>query len=141
VDFLANQDSDEFEFNLIPLIDVMLTLLIFFMVSTTFEERALLKVTLPQASENPVRTANIGLAVIIDAQGRYFVDQREVLRPDAASLRAALEPHAGADRSQQVVVRADARTPHQAVTTALDVLGQLGFVRIAIATVPIEEGD
>lgn len=141
MDFLAQQDADEFEFNLIPLIDVMLTLLIFFMVSTTFEQRSLLKVTLPQASESPVQTANLGLAVIIDAQGRYFVDQREVARPDAASLRAALAPHASGDRNQQVVLRADARTPHQSVTTAMDVLGQLGFTRIAIATVPIEEGD
>lgn len=140
MNFLAAQDADEIEFNLVPLIDVILTLLIFFMISTTFEQRALLKVELPEATETPSEAANQGLVVIIDAQGRYFVDQREVTRPDAMTLRAALEPYAGEDRERPVVVRADARTPHQSVVTALDVLGQLGFARIAIATVPAEDG-
>jgi biopolymer transport protein ExbD len=139
VNFTAAQDSDEIEFNLVPLIDVILTLLIFFMISTTFEQRALIRVDLPQASERPTPVANQGLTLIIDAQGRYFVDAREVLRADAGALRDALADHAGDDREQPVVVRADARTPHQAVVTALDVLGQLGFVRISLATVPAED--
>jgi biopolymer transport protein ExbD len=140
VNFVTALDGDEIEFNLVPLIDVILTLLIFFMISTTFEQRALIKVDLPQASERPTPVANQALTLIIDAQGRYFVDSREVLRSDAAALRAALESHAGDDREQPVVVRADARAQHQAVVTALDVLGRLGFVRISLATVPAEDG-
>lgn len=140
MNFAAAQDSDEIEFNLIPLIDVILTLLIFFMVTTTFDQRAMLKIDLPEASQAPSQAATQGLILLIDAQGRFYVDSREVLRSDAASLREALEAYAGADREQSVIVRADARAQHQSVVTALDVLGQLGFVRISLATVPAEEG-
>ena len=80
MNFTGAQDSDEIEFNLVPLIDVILTLLIFFMISTTFDQRALIKIDLPQASERPTPAANQGLTLIIDAQGRYFVDAREVDR-------------------------------------------------------------
>ncbi|MDZ3824511.1 MAG: biopolymer transporter ExbD [Pseudoxanthomonas sp.] len=139
MNFTPAQDSDEIEFNLVPLIDVILTLLIFFMISTTFEQRSLLRVDLPEASAEPTPAANQGLVIVIDAEGRYFVDGREVLGGDGAALRAALESHAGDDRGQSVVVRADAASSHQSVVTALDVLGQLGFVRIALATVQAGE--
>lgn len=140
MNFLANHENDELEFNLIPLIDVMLALLLFFIVSTTFDQRSLLRVNLPQGGSSSEQPGDLGLAVIIDAGGRYFVDQRELPASDAATLRAALEPLVNGDPSRQVMIRADAATPHQAVTTALDVLGRLGFARIAIATVPVEDG-
>lgn len=141
MNFLDAQDNDEIEFNLIPLIDVILTLLIFFMVTTTFDQRSMLKVELPEASTEATEAIGEGLTVIIDAQGRYFVDTREVLRPDAGSLQAAIEDHVGAERGQAVIVRADANTPHQSVVTALDVIGRLGFARVSIATVPAGADD
>lgn len=142
MNFLPGQDGDEIEFNLIPLIDVILTLLIFFMVTTTFDQRTMLRIDLPQASEAATEPVAHGLTVSVDAQGRFHVDAFEVLRPDAASLQAAIEDVAADDvRGQPVVVRADARAPHQAVVTALDVLGRLGFERVSIATVPAEASD
>jgi biopolymer transport protein ExbD len=141
VNFVDAQDNDEIEFNLIPLIDVILTLLIFFMVTTTFDQRSMLKVDLPEASDQATEAISQGLTVIIDARGRYFVDTREVLRPDAQSLQAAIEDHVGVERGQTVIVRADASTPHQSVVTALDVIGRLGFARVSIATVPSGAGD
>jgi biopolymer transport protein ExbD len=141
VNFVDAQDNDEIEFNLIPLIDVILTLLIFFMVTTTFDQRSMLKVDLPEASDQATEAISQGLTVIIDARGRYFVDTREVLRPDAQSLQAAIEDHVGVERGQTVIVRADANTPHQSVVTALDVIGRLGFARVSIATVPSGAGD
>lgn len=141
MNFVRAEDSDEIEFNLIPLIDVILTLLIFFMVTTTFEQRTMLRIDLPEASESATEPVSHGLIVAIDAQGRFFVDSREVLRADADSLRIAVEDHVGADREHSVVVRADARTSHQSVVMALDVLGRLGFAKIALATVPAEESD
>ena len=138
MNFVGDQESHDIEFNLIPLIDVILCLLIFFMVTTTFDQRSMLRVDLPEASESATEPAGQGLALVIDANGRYFVDSREVSRPDADSLRLAIEDIVGEDRERAVLVRADARTPHQSVVTALDVLGRLGFVRISIATVPAE---
>jgi biopolymer transport protein ExbD len=74
--------------------------------------------------------------VLVNADGRYFVGDREVLRTDVDSLKRTLVDVAGSDRERMVLLRADARTPHQSVVTALDALGQLGFSRVSIATAP-----
>ena len=79
-----------------------------------------------------------GLVVMIDREGRYFVGANEVLNPGVDTLKAAIESAVGEDRQQRVTLRADARTPHQAVVTAMDALGQLGFAALTIATVPVE---
>ena len=68
--------------------------------------------------------------------GRYFVGDREALRTDVESLKRTIAEVAGDDRKRVVLLRADARTPHQAVVTALDALGQLGFREISIGTAP-----
>jgi biopolymer transport protein ExbD len=91
---------------------------------------------LPQAEAGTVQDEGSPLILVIDAQGNYYVGSSEVMRPDAASLREALQRAAGDDRSQPVILRADGRTPHQAVVTAMDALGQLGFERLSIATTP-----
>lgn len=130
--------SDEPEIGLVPLIDVALTLIIFFVVTTTFEDRAALKVQLPEASVQPVESVRDPLQVVIDEQGRYFVGSNEVLKPGAAALRAAIEQVAGGERERPVTLRADARAPMQSGITAMDVLGQLGFTEVSIATVSAE---
>ena len=131
--------DDEPEINLIPLIDVMLVLLIFFVVTATFDTRSVLKLELPRATGEPSDTSK-ALTVLINADGRYFVDDREVLRNDLQSLKATLADVAGNDRERPVLLRADGRTPHQAVVTAYDALGQLGFRKVMIATAPAPAG-
>ncbi len=128
--------DDTPEINLIPLIDVLLCLLIFFVVTTTFDARSVLKLELPRADGQPPEAQSKALSVLVNAQGRYFVGDREVLRTDLESLKQSLRDVAGDDRDRPVLLRADARTPHQSVVTALDALGQLGFRRVAIATAP-----
>jgi biopolymer transport protein ExbD len=118
------------------LIDVLLCLLIFFVVTTTFDARSVLKLELPRADGQPAEAQSKALSLLVNAQGRYFVGDREALRSDLESLKATLREVAGDDRERTVLLRADARTPHQAVVTALDALGQLGFRRVAIATAP-----
>jgi len=76
------------------------------------------------------------LTILVDTEGRYFIDNNEVLSPSVETLKEALMRVAGDDRARQVVLRADAMTPHQAVVTAMDALGQLGFERLTIATTP-----
>ena len=132
-DFRAD---DTPEINLIPLIDVLLCLLIFFVVTTTFDARSVLKLELPRADGQPTDTKTQPLSVLINAQGRYFVGDREVLRTDVESLKQTLREVAGDDRERVVLIRADARTPWQSVITVYDALGQLGFRRIANATAP-----
>jgi biopolymer transport protein ExbD len=134
--------GDEFELNVISLIDVMLTLLMFFVMTASFEQRALMKVTLPESQAAATTQAQRDpLIVLVDRDGRYFVGKSEVLNPSLATLKAAISQEAGSDRQRPVTLRADGRTPHQAVVTAMDALGQLGFVHLTIATVPAKSGS
>ena len=127
---------DEPEINLVPMIDVILCLIVFFVVTTTFDSRAVLRLQLPRADGEPAPTASPPLALLINAEGRYFVGDREVLRTDVDSLKRSIAEVAGTDRERTVLIRADARTPWQAVITAQEALGQLGFRHISIATAP-----
>lgn len=125
---------DEPEISLTSLIDVVFTLIIFFVVTTTFDARSALKLQLPQATAPATLEQAEPLTVVVDADGRFYVGEEEVLKRDAASLRDVLVRVAGEDRERPVLLRADARTPHQAVVTAMDAVGQAGFARLSIAT-------
>ena len=126
--------QDDFEINVISLIDVMLTLLMFFVMTTTFVQHSAMKVALPEASENLQESQRTSLIVMVDSNSRYFVDNNEVLNPSVVTLKEAIARVAGDDRERTVILRADAMTPHQAVITAMDALGQLGFTHLSIAT-------
>jgi biopolymer transport protein ExbD len=132
-DFRAD---DTPEINLIPLIDVVLCLIVFFVVTTTFDSRSVLKLQLPRAQGEPATRQAKALDILVNAPGRYFVADREPLRTHVESLKRTIAEVAGDDRKRIVLLRADARTPHQAVVTALDALGQLGFRDISIGTAP-----
>lgn len=127
---------DEPHIDLVPLIDVILVLIIFFVVTTTFDARSTLQIQLPTASDQNNPEPPRSLSVLVNADGRYFINDQEVLRTDVESVKQTIAQVAGDDREQTVLLRADARTPYQAVVTAQDALGQLGFRRIAIATAP-----
>lgn len=132
----AARREDDFEINVIPLIDVMLTLLMFFVLTATFDQRSRLKVSLPQASESAEHSADTSLVVMIDREGRYYIDNNEVLNPGLDTLKEALARIGGDDHERMVTLRADGQAPHQAVVTAMDALGQLGFTHLSIATTP-----
>ena len=131
--------QDDFEINVISLIDVMLTLLMFFVMTTTFVQHSAMKVALPESSETQQDTQRTALVVLVDSSSRYYVDNNEVLNPSLDTLKEAIGRVAGDDRERTVILRADAMTPHQAVVTAMDALGQLGFTHMSIATVRSKE--
>jgi len=117
------------------LIDVVFLLLIFFMVSTTFEHQSVLKVDLPEAStvEAP-NDQEERLELVIDNSGLMFLNDQQLIDSDARTLRAAFEQAAGDRRDLPLILRADRETPHHFVVTAMDVAGQLGFIKLSIAT-------
>lgn len=127
---------DEPEISLVSLIDVVFCLIIFLVVTTTFDHRSALKIVLPKTDSRSEVQVEQPLTVLIDADGRIFIGSSEVLKTDPASLRASLAREAGADRTRQIVVRADARSQTQHLVTVMDSLGQLGFTRINLATTP-----
>jgi len=132
----SRKSKEDPEINLIPLIDISLLLVIFFMLTSTFMQEGRLKIELPQASLAPTgRQKSDPLVITVTQSGTYRVNDRELINNSPDTLRAAITEMAGADRSKPVTVRADARSTHQSVVTAMDVLGKLGFVRINIATV------
>lgn len=132
----TRRNDEEPELNLIPLIDVIFVLIIFFVATTTFNQRSTMKLQLPTAQAIAKVESGEPLNVIVDAEGHYFIGENEVLKSDVGSLKEAIVAVAGQDRSMPVMLRADARTPHQSVITAMDALGQLGFVKLSIATTP-----
>ncbi len=136
---LSDSASDEPDINLAPLIDVVFLLLIFFMVTTTFERQARLRIALPEASEEPSSVEPERLEIAISEDGRFFVNNNEVVNRGLATLKLAIERAAGDDRDMPLVIRADAKTPHQAVVMAMDAVNQLGFVNLSIATTPSAE--
>jgi biopolymer transport protein ExbD len=139
---LRPRRRDDPDINLAPLIDVVFLLLIFFMVSTTFNDDARLRLTLPQADGEPAQAGEVALVeLVVDISGRFYVDGRQVLGTDAKALRRALEDVADTGRELPVLIKADARTPHQAVMTALDALGQLGMSRVAFAASRAEDAE
>lgn len=132
---LQHHSMEEPTVDLTSLIDVVFLLLIFFMVSTTFERQALLKVDLPEASEVEDRVElPESLELVIDSAGRMFLNDRRLVDSEDGTLRAAIEEAVGDDRSVPLILRADRQTPHHFVVTAMDVAAQLGFTNLSIAT-------
>ncbi|WP_428604615.1 ExbD/TolR family protein [Sedimenticola sp.] len=130
------------ELNLTPLIDVVFLLLIFFMVSTTFDKESRIKVDLPTAATQDEQVAEEKvLEITIDASGRFYVDQREVVNTDADTLKRAIEKAAGVRRDLPVIIKADARAAFQAVFKAMDVTSQLGFVNMTFPGKQPVEGN
>jgi biopolymer transport protein ExbD len=131
---LRPRHREDPDLNLISLIDVLLVLLIFFMVSTTFQQEGRVKIHLPQASDIPQpKGAEEPLVITVTADGNYRINERTLINSTPDVLREALLKQAGTERGP-ITIRADARATHQAVVTAMDVAGRLGFVELNIAT-------
>ncbi len=136
--FTSRESEEEVTINLTPLIDVVFLLLIFFMVSTTFDTTSQLKIKLPEASESNESKPSNRLSLLIDAKGRFFLNSRELSNSKQATLRAALE-RSMQGRDLPIVIQSDAESPVQSLVTAMDVVGQLGISQVSIATTrPIE---
>ena len=133
---LRPERSDErVDVNLTPLIDVVFLLLIFFMVSTTFDRHAKLKVELPEASARTEQQLEDPVVLSIDAKGNYFIDDRQVVNTQLETLKIALQKTIADKKDVSLVLRADAKTPHQSVVRAMDAASQLGLTRLSIATI------
>jgi biopolymer transport protein ExbD len=131
---LQSKRREEPDVNLTPLIDVVFLLLIFFMVSTTFNRETEISIELPEASGKPEESQRHLVEISIDAKGRYFVNKEEVINTRLETLKQAIKKAAGDEEKPRVLLSADKATPHQAVITAMDAARQLGFVSLTFAT-------
>ena len=137
---LRPERTDErVDINLTPLIDVVFLLLIFFMVSTTFDRHAKLRVELPEASATNTQQQQEPVVISIDAKGNYFINDRQLVNTSLDTLKIALRKTVAdlEEKEVSLVLRADAKTPHQSVVRAMDAAAQLGLTRLSIATVEV----
>jgi len=122
------------EVNLTSLIDVVFLLLLFFMVSATFEKLGRMQVELPQAQPNVEQEQQPDrITVTVDTEGQFFVNDRELVNTDIETVKRALVSVAGERRDLPLVISADGRAPHQAVVTVMDAASQIGLARVSFA--------
>lgn len=126
------QRQDKPELNLIPMIDVLIVLLIFLVLTTTFSREAALHISLPEASAQQ-QSEEKGVEIVIDAEGHYGVNEHQLINTQVETLKKALLEAAGENKNPLLIIAADRKTPHQAVMSVLDAASQLGFVHITFA--------
>ena len=113
-----------------PLIDVVFLLLIFFMVSTTFERETQILIELPEAAGQEAQETPSDLEITIDRHGVFYVNKLEVINTEIETLKTAIGKAVGDKRDSNVIISADAMTPHQAVMTAMDAASQMGLLHM-----------
>ena len=136
---LRPRRREDVELNITPLIDVVFLLLIFFMVSTTFERQSELKITLPEASEEYPEIIPDNITVEIDAQERVFVNKKSLVNSQTITIREAIRDAMQDMEDPAVIIRADAESTHQSVIKIMDASRQLGLIKITFATQKIKE--
>lgn len=132
------QNRDQPELNLIPMIDVLIVLLIFLVMTTTFSRQTGLTVQLPEVEKKSGETPEPVVEVVIDALGRFTVNGKVLPDENPETLREAMRAAAGGRRDPRVLVSADRATPHRHVMATLDAAGQLGFLHITFAAQVIQ---
>ncbi|MFI8557900.1 ExbD/TolR family protein [Pseudomonas putida] len=140
--FRRNRQRENVDINLASLIDVVFVLLLFFVVTTTFTRETQLRVELPEATsaERPPADQDKLVEVTISADGVYSVNNHLLPKSDLATLTEAIERESGGDNTLPFAISADGKTPHQAVITAMDAAGKLGFSQLRMTTVEAAQG-
>jgi biopolymer transport protein ExbD len=124
---------DEPEINLIPFIDVLLVILIFLMLSTTYSKFTEMQLRLPTADVDSQRDYPKEVIVAVSADGRYSINKKPVADRNVDTVAAALGAAATAGKDSVVIISADASSPHQAVITVMEAARRVGLVQITFA--------
>jgi len=125
---------EEPEINFIPLIDVLLVILIFLMVTTTYSRYAELQINLPTADAERQQDRLDQVDVAVDVQGRYSINRRPVAFSGAAGFSAELRRAAGSVKDPVIVITADANAPHQSVINIMEAARLAGYARLTFTT-------
>lgn len=134
MNFRKRHAPEEPEINLIPFIDVLLVVLIFLMLTTTYSRLTELKINLPSANAQSASARPKELQVLVSADGRYMVNQRVLEGRNVEAIAAGLNAEAGTARDVVVVVRADASATHQSVINVMDAARRVGLTQLTFAT-------
>lgn len=131
-----SETKETVDINLTPLIDVVFLLLIFFMVSTTFQKSSEIQIELPEASGEPPEIKEFSLEVGIDGSGRYFVNNRVLVDKKLSTLKLAIQQTLtnAKQNKPHVTISSDKNASYQSVVTAMDAVNQLGLNKFSLTT-------
>lgn len=134
MDFRGSRGKEDPEINLIPMIDVLLVILIFLMITTTYQRFAELQITLPEAEAQPAKQQPKEVQVAVDANGKYLIDRNVLQFTGVGPLAEALRAAAKGEADPVVVINADSQATHQSVINVMEAARLAGFVHITFAT-------
>jgi len=134
MNFQRRRNRDEPEINLIPMIDVLLVILIFMMVTTSYAKYSELQINLPQASGETVSAQAKSINVAVDASEHYAINNRGVSYTGIESLVTTLKNAAGDQTDPTIIINADAKAPHQSVINVMEAARRAGYGRITFTT-------
>ena len=125
---------EDIHINLTPMIDCLLFILVFLLISTTFNQMSRMNLTLPDAQGVPPKQYDHKIEVVVDASGHYSVNGQALSTKEVADLNTAIKQISSDRRDLMFIIAADAKASHQDVIRVMDVAGQLGFVNVNIST-------
>jgi biopolymer transport protein ExbD len=134
MNFQRGKAHEELEINLVPLIDVLLVIIIFLIVSATFARTSELQINLPTAEASSPVDKPLVVTVEVDASGRYMVNGNEVAGGDVGQIASALTKAAGSGKDPTIVINADAKATHQSVVNVMEASRQANYTHITFAT-------
>ncbi|OIQ82469.1 biopolymer transport protein ExbD [mine drainage metagenome] len=134
MDFRRGRKHEELEINLVPLIDVLLVIIIFLVVSATFSRINELKINLPTADASPQQEKPLVVTVSVNASGHYTVNNTPLADRSVAAIVTAMRKAAGNGKEPTIIINADANTTHQSVINVMEAARQAGYTHITFAT-------
>jgi len=134
MNFQRGQSREEPEINLIALIDVLLVILIFLMVTTSYAKFSELQINLPEAGGDAATSQAKPINVSVDASEHYAVNNHGLSFTGVESMAASLKNAAGSQTDPTIIINADAKAPHQSVINVMEAARQAGFGRITFTT-------
>lgn len=134
MNFQRGRRHEDLEMNLVPLIDVLLVIIIFLVVSATFSRTSELQINLPTAEANAPQEKPLTIEVGVDAGGKYVVNGKGLADSSVAGISAALQAAANGGKEPTIIINADAKSTHQSVVDVMEASRMAGYTHITFAT-------
>lgn len=134
MNFQRGKNNEDLEMNLVPLIDVLLVIIIFLIVSATFSRTSELQINLPTAEASSPEEKPLTIEVGVDATGKYVVNGKSLVDTSVAGIGEALQAAANGGKEPTIIISADAKSTHQSVIDVMEASRTVGFTHITFAT-------
>jgi len=134
MNFQRGKRHEDLEMNLVPLIDVLLVIIIFLVVSATFSRTSELQINLPTAQANVPQEKPLTIEVGVDASGQYVINGKSLSDVSVAGIASALQAAAEGGKEPTIIINADAKSTHQSVVDVMEASRTVGYTHITFAT-------